>query len=364
MDRKNIVRIGFALILFLLHCNEVSAANKEGLQILDRKIRSFIGSKKAVMDIGFSFLDIRRGYSLSVNGEAPYPLASVFKIPILIAVMKKVDSGGLSLSTMLTIREMDRCIGSGSMKNLPPGTKVTVKKCIEEMITVSDNTATDLLWNMLGNGAVNAMLQELNLAHSSVYIPNRPGYLISLGQGSEFKGKRARQIAALWRKKTPPERLTSMERVIKECSTLGMTEFEGLENASAAEQTRTSYYDDVEVADALDNYSSPLDMASLLAGLTRGELLSTASTRYCLDVMARTHYNTRIPRDLPRNIPISHKTGTICGIVNDAGIIEIEPQHHVVVIAFVKNIAKSRQREAGSAIATLARHVYDFCEKQ
>jgi beta-lactamase class A len=363
MVRRHLLSLALFLLVAVGPWHPAVAGGNDGLSVFHKKIKSFIAAKKETMNIGFSYLDLERGTSFSVHGEAPYPLASVFKVPILIAVMKKVDSGAIGLSTPLTIRNNDRCIGSGTMKNLAPGSTVTVKKCIEEMITVSDNTATDILWNLLGNDAVNSMLQELHLAHSSVYIPNRPGYLISLGQGSEFRGRSARQIAGLWQKKSFAERLHSMESVMNECRTLTIGEFERIENASAAQQAGASYYDDVYVAEVLDNYSSPLDMTSLLGALSRGDLLSQASTRYCLDVMARTHYNSRIPRDLPKGTRVSHKTGTICGIVNDAGIIEIAPNRHVVVVAFVKNIDESRQSEAASAIAMLTRYVYDYCRK-
>jgi beta-lactamase class A len=76
--------------------------------------------------------------------------------------------------------------------------------------------------------------------------------------------------------------------------------------------------------------------------------------------MGNTRYNSRIPRDLPPGVKVYHKTGTICGIVNDMGIIEVSKRSHAVVVVFINKIEETRGGEAAQIIAILARTVYDY----
>jgi D-alanyl-D-alanine carboxypeptidase len=56
---------------------------------------------------------------------------------------------------------------------------------------------------------------------------------------------------------------------------------------------------------------------------------------------------------------VYHKTGTIEGIVNDAGIIEIATDNHVVVVVLIKRIAAGASSEAGTVIANIAKAAFD-----
>jgi len=361
MHMKNSFIVVSLCLLFLLRSLPASAEapSLTSLSTLEKKLKSTIESVEDDMDVGIAITHIEKGLSMNIHGTKAYPLASVFKVPILVTVMKKIDEGKLTLATPITIREQDRCIGSGTMKELPAGTRTTVRQCIELMITISDNTATDLLWKVIGDESVNELMSSLNLKKSNIYIANRPGYLISLALGKEFRGRTPLQIAAIWKKKNMDERRKSIRAVLEEYKGLTLNKFEAVENSSAAQQTGTSYTGDVVVAEALDNICSPCDMTELLTKLYRGELLSTSSTRHCLAVMGRTKYNSRIPRDLPSSVRVFHKTGTICGIVNDAGIVEISKGSHVAVSVFVRDIREGRVQKASQIIARLARTAYD-----
>jgi len=352
----------FVLMLFLLSPAGAEAPPPKPLAPLEKSLRSIVESVGEDMDVGIAVTQIEKGLSLNIHGTKPYPLASVFKVPILVTVMKKIDDRAFTLSTPIKIREQDRCIGSGTLKDSAAGTKTSVQRCIELMITISDNTATDLLWNLVGDQSVNELLAGLNLRKSNVYNANRPGYLISLAQGKEFKGRSAFQIAAIWKKKSMDERRESIRAVLDENKALTLSRFEAIENQSASQQTGASYSGDAAAAEALDNFSSPCDMTELLTKLYKGELLSAASTRHCLAVMGRTKYNSRIPRDLPASARIFHKTGTICGIVNDVGVIEISKGNHVAISVLVRNIREGKSQKASQTIAKLARAAYDYFE--
>jgi beta-lactamase class A len=92
------------------------------------------------------------------NTELSLPLASIFKLYVLLAVADAVNAGTLKWTDPLTITDAAKAVGSASLEELPPGAQVSVRKAAQEMISASDNMATDLLIGRLSPGAVERAL--------------------------------------------------------------------------------------------------------------------------------------------------------------------------------------------------------------
>ncbi|WP_442010674.1 serine hydrolase [Mycobacterium sp. 2YAF39] len=92
------------------------------------------------------------------NTDLSLPLASIFKLYVLLAVADAVKADTVEWSDPLTITEEAKAVGSASLHDLPPGAQVSVRKAAQEMISASDNMATDLLIERLGPGAVERAL--------------------------------------------------------------------------------------------------------------------------------------------------------------------------------------------------------------
>lgn len=95
---------------------------------------------------------------VDVNANEVMPLGSVFKLYVLGAVVAAVDDGTISWDTPVTIDDALDSLPSGNTQNLEPGTERTVRELAEVMISVSDNTATDHLIDLVGRDAVEAVL--------------------------------------------------------------------------------------------------------------------------------------------------------------------------------------------------------------
>ena len=67
------------------------------------------------------------------------------------------------------------------------------------MITLSDNTATDMLWRLVGLGSVNETMRELDLATIDCVMPNREYFLMECGAGSDWRGLSGAETVAKWR---------------------------------------------------------------------------------------------------------------------------------------------------------------------
>jgi beta-lactamase class A len=92
------------------------------------------------------------------NLDQSLPLASIFKLYVLLAVADAVNAGTLSWTDRLTITAVDKAVGSAGFDQLRPGATVSVRDAAQQMISASDNMATDLLIARLGPGAVERAL--------------------------------------------------------------------------------------------------------------------------------------------------------------------------------------------------------------
>jgi beta-lactamase class A len=322
---------------------------------LEKKVNALVAAHRGRMRAGVAIVHLEGGESVYLDAHTRSPLASVFKLPILVELARRLEAGKLSLGQSLTLREDEKIIGSGRLRYRKAGSKVTVREAIELMETISDNTATDILFNAIGLDSVDAMMHGLGFNETEIFLTNRAAWLISLGMGAPFKGLSARGIAAKWLSMSVSERKRAAGQVIAENRSTSLARIQAAESASYARP----YADDMYLAGVVDNLSSPSDLASLLVKLWKGELVNPKWTAYCVGVLGRQKFNSRIPRYLPRGVRAFHKTGTIEGVVNDAGVIEIGPHNHVVVVVLVHGMARGAEGQAEDLIGRIARAGYD-----
>lgn len=92
------------------------------------------------------------------NVDRSMPLASIFKLYVLLAVAEAVNHGTLDWNEQLTITEANKAVGSAGFDDLEPGARVSVKDAAQQMISASDNMATDMLMARLGPAGVERAL--------------------------------------------------------------------------------------------------------------------------------------------------------------------------------------------------------------
>lgn len=86
--------------------------------------------------------------------------ASMIKVFILAMLMEKVRDGQLSLDDTLTINADDKVDGAGVLSGYPTGISISINKLARLMITESDNTATNILIDLLGMNNINLYIQQ------------------------------------------------------------------------------------------------------------------------------------------------------------------------------------------------------------
>lgn len=114
--------------------------------------------------VGAQVLDLATGDRIGVNDTLVFPQGSTIKVPLLIELYHQATMGRLDLASRVAIRAADRTGGDGLLQHLGDGTsEISLGDLAVFMITVSDNTATNLLIDRVGMDQVNATLRELGV---------------------------------------------------------------------------------------------------------------------------------------------------------------------------------------------------------
>ena len=119
--------------------------------------------------VGYAVRNIDTGERLERRGDEPFPTASLIKVPILVTVHALVDSGRLALDDRIHVLKVDKVPGSGVLQFFHDGIDITVGDAAWFMITVSDNTATNLLLDKVGIRTVWATMEGLGLPRTKVH---------------------------------------------------------------------------------------------------------------------------------------------------------------------------------------------------
>jgi beta-lactamase class A len=140
------------------------------------------------------------------NAQQSLPLASIMKLYVLLAVADAVKAGTLHWTDQLTISEEAKKVGSATLNDLPPGTQVSVRKAAQEMISASDNMATDLLIERLTPRAVERALVAAGHHDPGSMTPFPTMHeLFSIGWGKP-------DLREQWKEATPEVRAQLLEQ--------------------------------------------------------------------------------------------------------------------------------------------------------
>lgn len=144
---NRLLQLTVLLLLFVTSCK--TQYNKTDL--LRNKIEQILSDKNAV--VGVSIIGNNGKDTLSLNGDKRFPMQSVFKFHIALAVLSEIDKGKLSLDQKIQISEdelLPEDFWSPLRDENPYGGTFTIEKLIQYTVSHSDNTACDVLIRLIG----------------------------------------------------------------------------------------------------------------------------------------------------------------------------------------------------------------------
>jgi beta-lactamase class A len=113
-----------------------------------------------------------------INAEKAFPAASTIKAAILVALYREVDAGRLDLADEVAVAPAAKVPGSGVLTWLRDGLRLTVADLAYLMIAVSDNTASNLLLDLVGMDRVRTTIADLGLSGTALnrrFLGRAPG---------------------------------------------------------------------------------------------------------------------------------------------------------------------------------------------
>lgn len=250
--------------------------------------------------IGIAVIGVESGDTLTINNAVRYPMQSVYKFPLALAVLAQVDRKILAYDQKVHITREDLKPETWSpMRDSFPNGDVdlTVSELLYYSVSMSDNNACDVLFRLAGGtAAVNEYIHAL--------------------------GYRNIEIAA--------------------------TEYE----MSRAWEVQFT------------NWCHPFEMALILKDFQQQKFLSEQSNALLMKIMTESASGPKRIRGELNNVVVAHKTGSsgtndqqIRAAVNDAGLITLPNGEHVALVVFVSN-TKQPVKDCEKAIAAIARAVY------
>ena len=118
--------------------------------------------------IGLYYKDLTSGRELCYNEDMQFVAASVIKLPIMMDVYKKVAADKLSFNDTLEMKEFKKVGGCGAICSIDEDIALSIKSLVRLMITISDNTATNILIRHAGIDNLAQSFVEMGLKKTVV----------------------------------------------------------------------------------------------------------------------------------------------------------------------------------------------------
>lgn len=112
---------------------------------------------------GIVILNHSNGEKLEINPEMVFPSASMIKVPIMYEVMRQAAANIITLDQPLIVKDEFRVGGAGILKELRSDIPMTIRELVTLMIILSDNTATNMLIDLVGMNSINKTMTDLGL---------------------------------------------------------------------------------------------------------------------------------------------------------------------------------------------------------
>jgi len=258
-------------------------------------------SKEAMGNVGVYATLIETGQNASQNADKHIALQSVVKVPIAMAVLKRVEEGTLDLDEKVGVTTDDFVpsnLRSPIRDKNPNGVELSVRDLIQFAISESDGTASDVLQRLAGGAS------------------GVQSYVDSLGINGMHIERTHKEFGEDWNKQ-------------------------------------------------YDNWATPIAVVELLKKLSVGEGISAENRELLLGFMTESENpHNRLKGMLPEGTPVAHKTGTggtlngVAAATNDVGIITLPNGKHIVIAVLVADSRANRFARA-SVIAKIALATFD-----
>lgn len=281
----------------------------ENLRAIAEKYRDSVTG-----NLGVGFTDLQTGESFSLMGDCEFPSASTFKVYILAELFRQAQEGKFKMSDRHLLTDEVKSVGSGVFYNLQAGLNPTLQDCATLMMIISDNTATDLLFDLVGRDNIKKnVIDALSLTKTKCDYP------------------------------------------CKKLIDIYCPDTDSYRNLPA-------YLCQVPENDS----TSPNDMMKILRLVYEKKLFTPWVCDEMINIMKQCQTNSRIPKFLPESVEVAHKTGTIDKVANDCGIVYSPKGDYILTLFYNGNSASEEEYNrnfkgmlSDALLADISRDIYE-----
>jgi beta-lactamase class A len=292
MKKTNLLFLSFYLLFF----SGYSQSN-----ILKEKIAEIVKSKRAIVGVGI--MNLENGDTLTLNGKRHFPMQSVFKFHLALAVLNQVDKGKITLNQDIFVSKADMIpnLYSPMREKYPEGNiNLPLSEILKYTVSQSDNSGCDLLFKLIG--------------------------------GTEKANKFIHKI--------------------------GVKDVAILDPEVRIQNDWSLQY---------RNYTTPFAAIQLLQKFHKDQILSKSSQDFLYKIMVETTTGpNKIKGLLPREAIVAHKTGFsgknkegLTGATNDIGIITLPNSKQFAIAVFVSDSMED-EKINDKMIAEIALAAWDY----
>jgi beta-lactamase class A len=159
MKKLNLILL---LALLVFSANNTSSQTQkpnEPNAKLDEQVKNLVTPFKGKVSLYAKNLDTGETYAL--NGDERVRTASTIKIAVMIEAFARVSEGKAKWTDEVTLTKEKKVSGSGILFELSDNLHLTLRDAVNLMMMLSDNTATNLVLDVLTTDAVNARMELL-----------------------------------------------------------------------------------------------------------------------------------------------------------------------------------------------------------
>ena len=248
--------------------------------VLETRIAQVPGAQVAI-----AVRDLSSGQRLSIRGDTVYHAASTMKVPVLFALYREFQAKRLQPTQLFPLVNAFTSIVDGSPYAL----------------NASDDSDSTV-YALVGRNVPLRELAARMITHSSNLATNA---LIT---------------------RLEPTRITALAH------TFGATRMQVLRGVE----------DNLAFRAGLNNTTTANDLVALFVALQQGKVANAALTKDMLSILEAQAFNDEIPAGLPAGTRIAHKTGSITGVLHDAGIVYPDRRKPYVIAVLTRGIPDER----------------------
>jgi beta-lactamase class A len=198
------VQTADASTVVLLERAGQEANKKPANEALDRRVRAEVARFTGKVSLFAKNLDTGELYEL--NGDEKVQTASTIKVAVMIEAFARVAEGKAKWTDELVLTKEKKVGGAGILPEFADGLRLTLRDGVTLMMVLSDNTATNLVIDVLTADAVNARMESLGLRETRLMRR-------VFGGGESAEGKKEESKRFGLGRTTPREMVVIMEKL-------------------------------------------------------------------------------------------------------------------------------------------------------